>query len=135
MEGLRFTSSLYTMLIWLRGFQWVLNNPKSVKEKLNPTLTNFRSFFDDPSAVIYIEKIIRHMAQNELQRLPPTKSLGKRRLAELLNSDEDDSLNLPGPNFLEQRNELLSDDSQSLKRVSQSLKKRRARKAKKSKKN
>ena len=135
MEGLRFTSSLYTMLIWLRGFQWVLNNPKSVKEKLNPTLTNFRSFFDDPSAVTYIGKIIRHMAQNELQRLPPTKSLGKRRLAELLNSDEDDSLNLPGPNFLEQRNELLSDDSQSLKRVSQSLKKRRARKAKKSKKN
>ena len=135
MEGLRFTSSLYTMLIWLRGFQWVLNNPKSVKEKLNPTLTNFRSFFDDPSAVTYIEKIIRHMAQNELQRLPTTKSLGKRRLAELLNSDEDDSLNLPGPNFLEQRNELLSDDSQSLKRVSQSLKKRRARKAKKSKKN
>lgn len=106
-----------------------------MQERLNPALTNFRSFFDDPSAVTYIEKIIRHMAQNELQRLPPTKSLGKRRLAELLNSDEDDSLNLPGPNFLEQRNELLSDDSRSLKRVSQSLKKRRARKAKKSKKN
>ena len=61
MEGLRFCSLLYIMLIWLHTFHWVLNNPKCVKEKLTPTLTNFRSFFDDRWGDIYIEGIIRQM--------------------------------------------------------------------------
>ena len=64
-------------------------------------------------------------------RLPPTKSPGKRRLAEPLDSDEDDDLNLPGPSFLEWQNQLLSNDSDK----SQSLnKKKKTRKAKKVKK-
>ena len=101
MEGLRFSSSLYLMLIWLRVFQWVLNNPNSVKEKLNPSLANFRSFFEDPSADTYIEGIIRHMTNNEQQQVAPTRSSGKRRLAELADSDDDDEdINLPGPSYL-----------------------------------
>ena len=65
MEWLRFNSSLYMMLIWLRSFQWILNNPNSVKERLNPSLINFRSFFDDPLADTYIEGIIKHMRNND----------------------------------------------------------------------
>ena len=110
MEGLRFCSSLYMMLIWLRAFQWVLNNPKCVKEKLTPTLTNFRSFFDDPSADMYREDIIRQMANAE-KRVALTKSSGKRRLAKLLDSDEEDDINLLGPSFLQRRDQLASDDS------------------------
>ena len=63
-------------------------------------------------------------------RLPPTKSPGKRRIAEPLDSDEDDDLNLPGPSFLEWQNQLLSNDSDK----SQSLNKKKTRKAKKVKK-
>ena len=64
-------------------------------------------------------------------RVPPKKSLEKSRLAEPLDSDKDDDLNLPDPSFLERQNQLLSDGSNK----SQSLKKRRTRKAKKVKKN
>ena len=45
---------------------------------------NFGSFFDDPSADTYIEVIIRHISNNEQQRVTPTRSLGRRRLAELV---------------------------------------------------
>ena len=55
------------------------------------------------------------------ERLPPTKFPGKRRLAEPLDSDEDDDLNLPGPSFLEWQNQLLSNDSDK----SQSLNKKK----------
>ena len=72
------------MLIWLPAFHWVLNNPNGVKERWNTSLTNFRSFFDDPTADIYIEVIIRHISNNEQQRVTPTRSLGRRRLAELV---------------------------------------------------
>ena len=101
MEGPRFSSSLYLMLIWLRAFQWVLNNPNSVKEKLNPSLANFRSFFEDPSADTYIKGIVSHMTNNEQQRVAPTRPSGKRRLAELADSDDDDEdSNLPAPSYL-----------------------------------
>ena len=95
MEGLRFSSSLYMMLIWLRAFQWVLNDPNSVKEKLNPSLTNFRSFFDNHSADTYIEGIIRHMTNNEQQCVAPTRLSGKRKLADLADSDDGNNINLP----------------------------------------
>ena len=118
MEGLRFSSSLYMMLIWLRAFQWVLNNLNSAKEKLNPSLANFRSFFEDPSADTYIEEIIRHMTNNEQQRVAPTRSSGKRRLAELADSDDGgDDINLPGPSYLQQRQEIHSDISDENKQI------------------
>ena len=116
------------MLIWLRSFQWVLNNPNSVKERLNPSLTNFRSFFDNPLADTYIEGIIKHMTNNELQCVAPTRSLGKRRFADLANSDDEDDTNLPRPSFLERRNEVNSDNSDESEQI---VKKRKTKKLKK----
>ena len=73
----------------------VLNDPNRVKEKLNPSLTNFRSFFGNPLADTYIEGIIRHMANNEEQCVAPTRLSGKRKLADLADSDDDNDINLP----------------------------------------
>ena len=33
-EGLRFSSSLYLMLIWMRVFQWILDKPDKVIEEI-----------------------------------------------------------------------------------------------------
>ena len=44
-EGLRFSSSMYLCLIWLRIFWYILRNPGDVKKKLNPTLLSFADFF------------------------------------------------------------------------------------------
>ena len=75
-------------------------------------------FFEDPSADTYIKGIISHMTNNEQQPVAPTRSSGKRRLAELADSDDDDrDINLPGPSYLKRRQEIHSDNSDENKQI------------------
>ena len=88
-EGLRFSSSLYMTLIWLRVFRWVLNDPKSVKEKMNPQLGGFKDFFEDPTADNYMNCVFKEICKSYSQAAP-SKSNTKRRLDEIYDSDDTD---------------------------------------------
>ena len=95
MERLRFSSSLYMTLIWLRVFRWVLHFPDTVKRKMNPQLEGFRDFFEDPTADKYLECIFDEISKTSSQP-GPSKSNVKRRLADISDSDEsDDEAALP----------------------------------------
>ena len=88
-EGLRFSSSLYMTLIWLRVFRWVLSDPKSVKEKMNPQLGGFKDFFEDPTADNYMDCVFKEISKSYSQA-GPSRSNTKRRLAKIYDSDDSD---------------------------------------------
>ena len=95
MEGLRFSSSSYMALIWLRVFRWVLDFHQSVKKKMNPQLEGFRNFFKDPTADNYLACIFEEISKTSSQAAPSNPNT-KRRLADILDSDDgDDEATLP----------------------------------------
>ena len=63
LEGLRFSSSMYLSLIWLRIFRYVLKNPNEIKKKLNPMLTSFAEFFRNPTRDNYVEGLLNDMSK------------------------------------------------------------------------
>ena len=84
-EGLRFRSSLYKTMIWLRIFRWVLHDPKTIKEKMNPQLEGFKNFFDDPTADNYMNCVFKEIS-NTYSQPDPSRSNTKRCL--LQNNDK-----------------------------------------------
>lgn len=57
MKGLRFSSSLYIPLIWLRIFWWNPDFPQTVEKKMN------WDFFIDPTADNYLQCIFEEIAK------------------------------------------------------------------------
>ena len=86
-EGLRFSSSLYLMLIWMRVFQWVLDKPDKVIEEMASNLPNFKNFYKPPSTDHYIEGLIESLKSMGTLSIP-SPSGPKRRLADIHDSTE-----------------------------------------------
>ena len=86
-EGLRFSSSLYLMLIWMRVFQWILDNPDKVIEEMASNLPNFKQFYKSPSTDHYIQGLIESFKSMGISSIP-TPSGPKRRLADIHDSTE-----------------------------------------------
>ena len=92
LEGLRFSSSMYLCLIWLRIFWYVLKIPKDVKKRLNPMLTSFGDFFNNPTRDNYVEGLLNDMSK--LPITPKKQYTARRKLSKLVDSDGSD-LDLP----------------------------------------
>ena len=86
LEGLRSSPLMYLCLIWLRIFCYVLKNPKGVKKKLNPMLTSFGDFVNNPTRDKYVEGLMNDMS--ELTVTPKKQYTAKRKLSELADSDD-----------------------------------------------
>ena len=122
-EGLRFSSSMYLCLIWLRIFRYILQNPEDVKKKLNPTLLSFADFFQHPTRDSYIEGLMNFMSKLTIK--PNKPYAAKRKLCEIADSDDSDNTDMPyvsPPHF--------SDDEDEMPAP---IKKKKSRKHKKSK--
>ena len=69
-EGLRFSSSMYLALIWVRVFQWVLDNPEEVSKKLSSGLPHFKKFSRSPSTDNYIEGLMESINALGISTMP-----------------------------------------------------------------
>ena len=96
MEDLRFSSSLYMTLIWLRIFWWVSDFLESVKKKMNPQLEGFSNFFKDPNADNYLEWIFKEIEKPSSQAGSSKPNIQRRLAAGILDShDDDEEMALP----------------------------------------
>ena len=86
LEGLGFSSSMYLYLIWLHIFWYVLKNPKDVKKRLNPMLTSFGDFFNNPTRDNYVKGLLNDMSK--LAITPKKQYTAKRKLSKLVDSDD-----------------------------------------------
>ncbi|XP_057312031.1 uncharacterized protein LOC130650392 [Hydractinia symbiolongicarpus] len=92
-EGLRFASSLYLSLIWLRAGKFVMKNPEIVLQKLHPAATGFTQFKRDVSADAYVQDIAT--ALGALNLTSPTKESVKRKLLIDIPSSDEEEMYMP----------------------------------------
>ena len=86
-EGLKFSSSLYLMLIWTRVLKFVFENPAEVN-KLMVNVPFFDKFQKMPTVDNYIDCLVKSMASS-ITSTPETTRV-KRRLVELGDSESEE---------------------------------------------
>ena len=69
-EGLRFSSSMYLCLIWMRVFQWVLDNPEEVSKELSSNLPHFKKFYRLPNTDNYMAGLTESMNALGISTMP-----------------------------------------------------------------
>ena len=93
-EGLRFSSSLYLCLIWIRVLRHVFENPNEAAEYLK-SHTFFKEFVSRPSTDAYVDGLC-----NSLQSIcigsPVIRSTENRRLSEMLMDESSSDNEIPG---------------------------------------
>lgn len=92
-EGLKFASSLYLSLIWLRAGKFVMKNPQIVLQNLHPAATGFTHFKRDVPADGYVQDIAT--ALGALNLTSPTKESVKRKLLIDIPSSDDEEVPMP----------------------------------------
>ena len=84
-EGLRFSSSMYLLLIWMRVFQWVLDNPHDVQKELYSSLPHFNKFCKSPTTDNYLKGLTNSFNSLTISIMPSPSGV-KRRLADIHDS-------------------------------------------------
>ena len=86
-EGLRFSSSLYLCLIWIRILKHVFQYPKEAADHLmnHPF---FKEFVAKPSTETYIDRLCESL-QSVCIGSPVSFPKAKRRLSEMLDTEDD----------------------------------------------
>ena len=87
-EGLKFTSSLYLMLIWIRVLRFVLENPEEVNKQM-VNVPYFGEFHKMPTTENYMDGLVRSMCKLQIAPRPETPRV-KRRLIELQDSETEE---------------------------------------------
>ena len=86
-EGLKFSSSLYLMLIWIRILKFVFENPAEVNKQM-VNIPFFDKFQKMPTANNYIDCLVKSMAGLKITSTPETPRV-KRKLVELGDSESE----------------------------------------------
>ena len=87
-EGLKFSSSLYLMLIWIRVLKFVLENPAEVNKQM-VNVPFFGKFQKMPTADNYIDCLVRSIAGLNITSAPDAPRV-MRRLVELGDSENEE---------------------------------------------
>ena len=61
MEGMRLSSSLYLMLIWIRVLKYIFQNLSEVAEKMKKTHPSFQEFLREKTTDAYIDGLCKSM--------------------------------------------------------------------------
>ena len=75
------------MLIWIRVFQWVLDNPDQVQKELSSNLPHFHKFYKSPTTENYIRGLTESFNSLSISATPSPPGV-KRRLADIHDSSE-----------------------------------------------
>ena len=87
-EGLKFTSSLYLMLIWIQVLKFILGNPMEVgKQMVNVPF--FDKFQKTQTTDNYVDGLVRSMAGLKISATPERPAV-TRSLAEMEDSEEEE---------------------------------------------
>ena len=81
-EGLRFSSSMYLLLIWMGVFQWVLDNPQ---KELSSSLPHFNKFYKLLTTDNYLKGLTNSLNSLTISTMPSPSGV-KRRLADIHDS-------------------------------------------------
>ena len=87
-ETLKFSSSLYSMSVWIRAAQVVIRYPRQMSAKALPE--NFESFVKDGTLTSYEEDIVSSFEKLNISSFVGTANKSKKRWMELLSSDDNE---------------------------------------------
>ena len=137
-EGLRFSSSLYLTLIWVRVLKYIFQNPSQVAEKMKKSHPCFQEFLIKQTTEAYIDGLCESL-KSVCIGSPVKKPGKKRRLSDILSQETSSDDEPPRRRHLSDTED---DDVPStshlsygeVERTSSSLSKKISKKKKKSKK-
>ena len=86
-EGLKFSSSLYLLLIYVRVLRFVFENPSKTSEHM-VNVPFFHEFQKSPTCENYIDALVNSMAGLSMSA-PPTPASAKHRLVDIQDSEEE----------------------------------------------
>ena len=92
-EGLKFTTSLYLMLIWIRVLRFVFENPKEVNKQM-ANLPFFSKFHKVQTTVNYMDAFVISMCGLQIAVTPETPRV-KWTLVELEDSETEEEPAVP----------------------------------------
>ena len=78
---------MYLLLIWMRVFQWVLDNLNEIFRELASNLPNFKKFYKSPTTDHYIQGLVDSLNSMGISATP-SPSGPKHRLADTHDSSE-----------------------------------------------
>ena len=89
-EGLKFSSLLYLLLIWVRVLRFVFENPSKISERM-VNVPFFLEFQKSLTCENYIDALVNSMAGLSMSA-PPTPASAKRRLVDIQDSEEEEDV-------------------------------------------
>ena len=92
-KGLKFTSSLYVMLIWIRVLKFVFENPKKVNKQV-VNVPFFNKFQKVPTTENYKDGLVRSISSLKIAATLETPRV-KQRLFDLEDSEYEDEEPIP----------------------------------------
>lgn len=78
---------MYLLLIWMRVFQWVLDNPNEVFKGVSSNLSHFKKFYKSPTTDNYIQGLVDSLKSLGISTRP-SLSGAKGRLTDIHDSNE-----------------------------------------------
>ena len=111
-EGLRFSSLLYLLLIWIRATKFVFGNPDQIAKMMQGcTHPCFQNFFKKQSTDSYIEGLCKSLKSLNIGG-PSKQATSKRKLLELLDKSDSSSEEGHGAGLSKKKEHLYSDNNE-----------------------